>query len=336
MITLYQLAEQCAQILNANANRLDGFIENTSFDFVIHVNEGEFKRASRTLAPTTVAEANHVTYHINALMKALSSDFDGDYKELKEDGALGDTDLSSMISASMATSIEFLVPFPSITKQVQEGKECITYVFGEVVYNLIAQTLQQGWSANLTDENDVNYLVGTRFTIPSANMKDIRAVAGESLSFTVYGDHFFVINGVNSNEIELSISYSGGGAIYERIHTTRIGIARKTVSEPNFFAPVGELSAPPSAKNIPTGTQLTITFDTIMRVGVADDYFTRYCVLGKYTSNGNDSINVKLKLPVNTDDKYVEGVYKMIPSEIGINGELGTFASMHVSLIEVI
>ena len=334
MITLYQLAEQCAQILNANANRLDGFIENTSFDFVIHVNEGEFKRASRTLAPTTVAEANHVTYHINALMKALSSDFDGDYKELKEDGALGDTDLSSMISASMATSIEFLVPFPSITKQVQEGKECITYVFGEVVYNLIAQTLQQGWSANLTDENDVNYLVGTRFTIPSANMKDIRAVAGESLSFTVYGDHFFVNEGVNSNRIKLYISTST--STYELFNTTRIGIARKTVSDPNLFTATSDkYNTLPVAKNAPIGTQLTITFDAIMRLSSAQDFFTNFALSGIYVSQSY--LNVKLELPVTEgEEQKTTQTYTMIPSEIGINGELGTFASMHVSLIEVI
>ncbi len=328
MITLYQLAEQCEKVLNAQVDKLDGFIDNTSFKFVIHVNEGEFKKASRNTTPITVTEANRVTYHINAIMKALSSDFDGDYKTLKDDGTLRDTDLSSMISASMSTSIEFLIPFPSLTKQVVNDKgETQTVSFYETVMLLITSTLQQGWSAYLTDENEVKYLVGTRFTIPSANMKDIRALAGESMSFVVYGEHFFVNEGVNSNRIKLSV-YNPTTKRYEPIFTTRLGIARRSEIEGNLYADdyneQGKIL--PVSKNVLFGTSLTISFESLFRTSYFDTILSDYLLYGLQPAT-----NCIFQISISDE----ENVYSLIFADAGLNGMLGTVASISARLVEV-
>lgn len=320
MITLYQLAEQCAQILNANANNLDGFIENTSFDFVIHINEGEYLKASRNLEPTTAAEANHVTYHINALMRSLSSNYEGDYKTFS-DGSLNGENISTMISAEMSTSIEFLVPFPSVAKAVTlENNEIISYTLGETVYSMVVDTLQQGWSATLNDSTDQSFLVGSRFTVPSANLKEIRAIAGESLSFTVYGEHFFVAEGVNSNRIR--IYYDG-----DRIPCTRIGIARRTEMDSNLFSE----TVLPRSKNIPLGTSLTVSMDLIYTLGTFGNALTDFLADGTQPSGV-----FKIAIPkIAAGGSYViEKEYSMIFSSVGLNAQIGTVASVSVQVVE--
>lgn len=340
MITLHQLSKQCEEVLNAQAHLLDGFTDNTSFEFVIHINEGEFKRASRSLAPKTVTEANRVTYHINALIKALSSDFDGDYKTLKDDGTLGDTDLSSMISASMSTSIEFLIPFPSLTKQdvINDTGEAQTVSFYETVIFLITSTLQQGWSADMTSDSGEQFLVGSRFTVPSVNIKDIRALAGESTSYTVYGDHFFVAQGVNSSRIRL-YRYNDDQSRYDAIFTSTIGIARRSLLEPALFP---DISGAPVSKNINQGSQLTISLSMPYQLGLFGRDIAGYIARGAQPPVDLDDTHkssFKLEIPKIDNtliDDVPEVVYlNLIFSDVGLNGAIGTAASVMVQLAEV-
>lgn len=334
MITLHQLSKQCEEVLNAQAHLLNGFIDNTSFEFVIHINEGEFKRASRSLAPKTVTEANRVTYHLNALIKALSSDFDGDYKTLKDDGTLEDTDLSSMISASMSTSIEFLIPFPSLTKQeVNDKGEAQTVSFYETVISLITSTLQQGWSADMASDSGEQFLVGSRFTVPSVNIKDIRALAGESTSYSVYGDHFFVAQGVNSSRIRL-YRYNDYQSRYDAIFTSTIGIARRSLLEPALFP---DNSGAPVSKNINQGSQLTISLSMPYQLGLFGRDIAGYIARGAQPPvDLDDTHKSSFKLEIPKIDNVPEVVYlNLIFSDVGLNGAIGTAASVMVQLAEV-
>lgn len=315
MITLYQLAEQCEKVLNAQVDKLDGFIDNTSFKFVIHVNEGEFKKASRNTTPITVTEANRVTYHINAIMKCIASNFDGDYMTLDNGDLNKGDDMVTMISAEMSTSIEFLIPFPSVTNS--EGE-----TLGETIYKLISEAYQQGWSGDMTDDDGECFLVGTRFTIPTPNVKDIRALVGESLPVTVYGDHFFVSEGVNSNKIKINYLPYGDDKYAERIFALRTGIARRSETDPNIF------SSDPSTKNMILGTSLSIAFDIIFNTGTFSKLISNYLVNGVQPGSGD---MFSLIIPgANVKN------YKLIFSEAGLNAQIGTVASASVVMVEAL
>jgi hypothetical protein len=180
-------------------------------------------------------------------------------------------------------------------------------------------TLQQGWSATLKDSADQSFLVGSRFTVPSANLKEIRAIAGESLSFTVYGEHFFVAEGVNSNRIR--IYYDD-----ERIPCTRIGIARRTEMDSNLFSE----NVLPRSKNIPLGTSLTVSMDLLYTLGTFGNALTDYLTDGKQPASV-----FKIEIPkITSDGEPVEKEYYLIFSSVGLNTQIGTVASVSVQMVE--
>lgn len=336
MITLNQLSKQCEKVLNAKANLLDGFVENAHFEFTIHTNEGEYIRASRThVDPRTVAEANEITYHINALMKVISSTLDGDYKEISSEGDLTSTDFSAEINVALTSSIEFIIPFPSHTVSIAVneggGNEVREYNFGETVYSLISQTLQQGWSENMTDAEGASFLVGSRFTLPTVNVKEIRAVAAESLPITVFGEHFFIAQGVNSSRIKL-YRYNSTDDKYEPIFATTIGIARRSMLEPALFP---SSQHPPTSKNINQGSQLTISLSMPFRLGVFGEDISNYVALGEQPPTiVNNNVTFRLEIPKSVNENNT--IYlDLIFSDVGINGAIGTAASVMVQLAEV-
>lgn len=336
MITLNQLSKQCEKVLNAKSSLLDGFVENAHFEFTIHTNEGEYIRASRThVVPRTVAEANEITYHINALMKVISSTLDGDYKAISSEGYLTSTDFSDEINVALTSSIEFIIPFPSHTVSIAVneggGNEVREYNFGETVYSLISQTLQQGWSENMTDAEGASFLVGSRFTLPTVNVKEIRAVAAESLPITVFGEHFFVAQGVNSSRIKL-YRFNSTNNNYEPIFATTIGIARRSMLEPALFP--SSSSSHPTSKNINQGSQLTISLSMPFRLGVFGEDISNYVALGVQPHVEGIGFPFRLEIPKSVNENNT--IYlDLIFSDVGINGAIGTAASVMVQLAEV-
>ena len=288
MIEIKQLAKYIEDKLNAEVDtyHLNEFIPNSTFEFNICLNSGEYKKA------TTERTSNSVTFYINAIMKALSSDVEGI------------EDVAETYNATMSTSIEFLIPFPEKKRSLSDTTE---EKFSDAVHHLISSELQAGLSTEMSD-----YLVGSNFSIPSPGSKEIRSMTGESLPLTVYGTHYFVAQGVNSREIELTINT-------HRVHASRIGIARRSITDGNILNGVS------SSKNTLSGTALTITFAAPLRRGGYNNDIENY-LLG----NVLEKVAVTLKLP-NTE---TQETYTMIIADAGMNGEMGLAASIDVRLIE--
>lgn len=317
MIEISQLAQTFEDILNNDiaTSNLSKFIPNVKFKFKICLNSGEYKKSETS--------ENKVTYYINAIMKALSSDVEG----LAE--------VAGTYNATMSTSIEFLIPFPEKKRSLEDGKE---EKFSDAVHYWISSKLQAGLSDELEDGKGNTYLVGSRFSIPSPGAKEIRSMTGESLPLTIYSTHYFVAQGVNSSNIKLKI-YIGidpnieGDDGYREVYTSRIGIARRSITDGNIFNGVS------ASKNTLSGTALTISFDAPLRKGKHNDIIGNY-LLGE----DNGIVKTKLHLPhkVHTEtdesgkekevDDYTE--YTMIIADAGMNGEMGLAASINVRLIE--
>ena len=321
MISLEQLASKIEDELNSNIKwyELNKFIPNVEFAFNVYLNAGEYKKAVQ------VEDSNTVIYYINAIMKVLSSDIEG------EPGTKG------TYNASMTTSIEFLIPFSERTYDIGVGDDSNVVKFGDQVHYMIASLLQAGLSDTINDGSE-DYLVGSRFTIPSPGAKEIRALVGESISLTIYGTHYFIASGVNSNQIELYIEKSNNKSEndsenksekdsekdselvnYERVYATRVGIARVSISEGNIFS--GDLAS----KNTISGTALTVTFDAPLKNGGYNG------IIGEYLlGNSIGNLTVKLRLPNSETIKK----FTMLIADAGMNGELGLAASINVRLIE--
>ena len=305
MIEISQLAQTFEDILNkdiGNSN-LVNFIPNVKFEFKICLNSGEYKKAETS--------GNEVTYYINAIMKALSSDVEG----LAE--------VAGTYNATMSTSIEFLIPFPEKKRLIDNATE---EKFSDAVHYWISSKLQAGVSEEMTDNDENTYLVGSRFSIPSPGAKEIRSMTGESLPLTIYSTHYFVAQGVNSSNIKLKI-YIGidpnieGDDGYREVYNSRIGIARRSITDGNIFNGVS------ASKNTLSGTALTISFDAPLRKGNHND------IIGDYLLGDNNGIvKIKLHLPHMDKDTYKD--YTMIIADAGMNGEMGLAASINVRLIE--
>jgi len=303
MIEISQLAQTFEDILNkdiGNSN-LVNFIPNVKFEFKICLNSGEYKKAETS--------GNEVTYYINAIMKALSSDVEG----LAE--------VAGTYNATMSTSIEFLIPFPEKKRSLSDTTE---EKFSDAVHYWISSKLQAGVSEEMTDNDGNTYLVGSRFSIPSPGAKEIRSMTGESLPLTIYSTHYFVAQGVNSSNIKLQICVgkdSNRKDIYCEVYTSRIGIARRSITDGNIFDGVS------ASKNTLSGTALTISFDAPLRKGNHND------IIGDYLLGDNNGIvKIKLHLPHKEIDDYDD--YNMIIADAGMNGEMGLAASINVRLIE--
>lgn len=321
MIEISQLAQKFEELLNKNTAdfTLDKFIPNVKFKFNICLNSGKYKKAETS--------GNEVTYYINAIMKALSSDVEG----LAE--------VAGTYNATMSTSIEFLIPFPEKERFYKDASqnECVEK-FSDAVHYWISSKLQAGLSDEMTDDKGNTYLVGSRFSIPSPGSKEIRSMTGESLPLTIYSTHYFVAQGVNSSNIKLKI-YIGidpnieGDDGYREVYTSRIGIARRSITDGNIF------NDDSASKNTLSGTALTISFDAPLRKGNHNDIIGNY-LLGE----DNGIVKTKLHLPhkVHTEtdesekEKEVDDYddYTMIIADAGMNGEMGLAASINVRLIE--
>lgn len=326
MISLAQLAQTIQKKLNNNISdfSLNSFFPNVNFEFNICLNAGEYKKAVQK------ENSNEVKYYINAVMKVLSSEVEGE------------PSVATTYNATMSTSIEFLIPFSERKGSI--GAE--TVKFGDQVHLMISSLLQAGLSSDMVDNNDKTYLVGSTFTIPSPSTKEIRSLIGESISFTIYGTHYFIASGVNSNRIKLFID----GA---QVFASRIGIARRSITEGNIF------SGSSASKNTVSGTTLTITFDAPLRMGGYNNTLAQYLVDGTHptktienTARPDSPLSVHLVLPYKDESpgasantpKYVIGTteyecskgneFKMIIADAGMNGELGLAASINVRLIE--
>lgn len=306
MIELSQLANSIETKLNYEVkNYLLEIFPNTSFLYNICLNSGEYKKPE-----VDEENPNCVTYYINAIMKVLSSEIEGD------------ANYESTYSASMTTSIEFLIPFPERTYIANNNK---SQKFGDTVHYMLSDILQAGTSEDMLDNSGEAYLVGSRFTVPSPGSKEIRSMIGESISLEIYGTHYFIAQGVNSNNIKLYLGKpdeKGELSADQLVYASHIGIARRSITEGNIT------SSSPSAKNTVSGTALTITFDMPLRIGPVADNINYYLQTGNVIAAW-----YTLVIPHPTED--VETcTHKMIIADAGLNGELGLAASVNVRLIE--
>ena len=299
MIHIKQIAQKVQERLNQNASELNTFFDNAHFEFIVHQNSGEYKRATRDEG------TNVIKYYINAVMKVISSDVDSESGE----------SVDGMYNASMTTSIEFLIPFAESSKLCEGGS---VVKFGELAHYVISSALEQGMSDDIEDDEQ-KYLVGSKFNIPATGSKDIRLLADESITFTVYGSHFIVASGVSSRDIRLEING-------EHVSALRVGVARRSVTDGNVIANDSSLSA----KNTISATALTVVFDVPMRTGGYCESIRKYLLRGEI-----EALTVYLSIPSTkkgeNDKKYK---YTMAIADAGLNGQMNLAASLSVRLVE--
>ena len=306
MIHIKQIAQKVQERLNQNASELNTFFDNAHFEFIVHQNSGEYKRATRDEG------TNVIKYYINAVMKVISSDVDSESGE----------SVDGMYNASMTTSIEFLIPFAESGKLCEGGS---VVKFGELAHYVISSALEQGMSDDIVDDGQ-KYLVGSKFNIPATGSKDIRLLADESITFTVYGSHFIVASGVSSRDIRLKIND-------EHVSALRVGVARRSVTDGNVIANDSSLSAKNtsslSAKNTISATALTVVFDVPMRTGGYCESIRKYLLSGEI-----EELTVNISIPTTTEGENEEYEYTMAIADAGLNGQMNLAASLSVRLVE--
>lgn len=366
MIQLIKIAESIETRLNSALENsgINSFFKKSKFEFNICLNSGEYKKA------TNNEETNDVTYYINAIMKALSSDVEGEANN------------TITYNATITTSVEFLIPFANKSNNIEK--------FCDKVHQLISSVLEGGLAEELTEDNET-FLVGSKFNVPAPGTIDIMSMVGESLPMKIYGTHYVIAQGVSSNAIELSIEHKIHHAAavingcytetkYERIYPSRLGIARRSITEGNIFSdskravelhkPTSYLETDFSAKNTFSGSALTISFDIPLRMDKSRPVCERcspncyetpdgkYRCYGKmfndriieYIATGaNEPMNVQVLYPHtfyankkrDNNDKIIDfyggkltQIYKMKIADVGLNGEMGLAASLNVRLIE--
>lgn len=311
MIQLSELAKLLQDTLNGVYNAaadkyanivtfgLESFRKNTTFEFLVSADEANYKKGSFN----GIIEK----HYIQGILTAVTSD---------KAGVSAET-----YNAAISTKLELAIPFCDMEFTADSGEKIR---FSEAVRYLIDSVLASTSEQYITGEDRMVYYVGVRYSISSTSVRDIRGMIGDSLILTVYINYSIVASGISSTDITLTIED-------EIITPTRFGMARRSIQEGNIS------NTDSASKNTTTGTALTITFDTPVRLNACHRAAMNYIIDGTITT-----LNVTVKVPINfvvNDDEtkpkvMKEGHYKMVFADAGLNGELNLAASASIRLIE--
>ena len=303
------------EYVNLHTYGLDRFTPGTRYEFRIMSDEMEYLRSEMRGASSLPGEpTNTMTVYICGLLHALpGASIEGTEPEY----------YNTMISSTLDILVPECEEAKIVTVQDENGTSTEQEVrLGDIVQMLIEHILSSTDSEYVKGQDKTIYYIGTAYSRPIPGIKAIRGSVGVSLPITVYINYSVVATGISSEDIGLTINGT-------KIVTTRIGIARTTVSEGNISSASGNNGI---SKARPNATQLTISFDSPYRAGVIGKLQAMYLLEGAVAP-----MTVQLTIPVEVEDGVFEtmsGTYRMIFADNGLNGELNLAASISCRLVE--
>lgn len=330
MITTKELAQMLEEKLNgelvAGASEyenlakygLDRFAPNTRYQFYIRSDEMELQKSRiQNAVPSTIPTNTETIYICGLLSPSPGSTVEG--QDANTYNTVVNSTLELLIPNCDDTSVmTFKVNGENITEELR---------LSDLVQLLIEDTLSATTSQYITGDDNVIYYIGTAYSRTIPGIKEQRPSVGISLPLSVYIAYSIVATGISSENIEVFIKTGG---VFEKIYTTRLGLARTTQHES-----VIQSDANGVAKAKPNATTLTLSFDAPYRINAIGEAVTSYVLSGEITP-----LTIMLSIPatINVDGSIVkrEKKYTMILADTGISGELNLAASMSVRLIEYV
>lgn len=296
MIKLNTLSEQMEEELNAAAeeSRLQDLFPNTEFRFRVVLDTADYKAPERS--------GNAVTYYINAIMRVISSESEGES--------------AKNYNSSMLTAVDFLIP---IIGEMDENGEAV--IVSEVRY-LLGSTLQNGKLTLVEDPEDgTQYLKGAKYLIASTGNRAVREKVGDSITLSITADYVFITSGVASSAYKFYIVQNDER---EEIYYASFGLNRTTAVETHLSADE-TVNGGTSSKSTPLNTVLALSLSAPVRRGIFDRMIAAYLVTGLVTPFDFEIEIPNYSTPLRT---------KLIIAKVAIGGQLNLAAADTVDLTE--
>lgn len=303
MISLEEISKLMENKLNEVAANsvLQELLPNTSFAFRLVLDTADYQ------PPEREENSNHVTYYINGLVSISGSD------------AEGVNNVASSYSATMFTTVDFLIPISDLFDE--EGASILTMT----VRDVIGTALQSGSSEDMDDFDGNKYLVGSYYNISATGMRDMRERVGDSITLTLDANFYFIGLGVASSAYELDYVYEEDGKEKrERIYFSTLGLVRKTVSSSALTAEDAS-EGKTGSKSTPESTMLSIAITAPMR----RTKFGELC--DSFVAEGStEPFIIELKFATIAEPVR----YKMIFDNSGISNEINLASSLSCAMLE--
>ena len=294
----YDLAQALEDKLNdqANAYGLTSIYPNEAYQFNIIADTGEYKH------PSIVG--NSAVNYINGEYTVVSNDIEGI-----------DNDT---FNAVIEMRVDFLVPL--------KGPERKNQALLKAIRELVSNTLKY---TETNETNGTTYTHIVEYEVLNTGIREQRDLVGDSMSLTIFITHTFVALGVASSDIKVSVKHPFLDNL-ETVAASKFGIARRLVSDSNVYTN----AAIPETKQQPTSTIVTITADLLTRLRSLDYYIERFVYDGIV-----EPFDIVVERPnphyyIANDEapKTKSTTYRVVISDAGINGELGTISSTSVTM----
>lgn len=275
------------------------------YEFKVIAGDMEYTRAERQGAIPTNQPTNDSTYYISAVLRPLQGD--------SVEGTSEET-LNAVINAE----IDFLIPNCDREGSFEIDGEIQTIRLQDAVLSIINDKLSLPNSQYYDGEDGNIYYLSASFGHISIGEKQIRGLAGLSLTASMSAAFSVVATGISSRDITLS--YNG-----EQVYTTRIGLARTSTQDGTVPSDSNGIT-----KNATSATSLTISLDAPLRRSA---FFGRYI---SYVINGlNYPFDVTIGYPLASGGTGSK-TYTVCFANTGINGELNLAASVNIQLVEAL
>lgn len=293
-----ELAQALEDKLNdqANAYGLTSIYPNETYQFNIIADTGEYMHPS--------ISGNSVVNYINGEYTVVSNDIEGI-----------DNDT---FNAVIEMRVDFLVPL--------KGPERKNKVLLKAIRDLVSNTLKY---TETNETNGTTYTHIVEYEVLNTGIREQRDLVGDSMSLTIFITHTFVALGVASSDIKVSVKHPFLDK-FETVAASKFGIARRLVSDSNVYTG----ATTPETKQQPTSTIVTITADLLTRLRSLDYYIERFVYDGIV-----EPFNIVVERPnphhYITNDEAPETkstTYRVVISDAGVNGELGTISSTSVTM----
>lgn len=281
MIQLQQLVEIVESGLNALLEESPLIVSDTDkYLFHIFPDTGEYKKAERI--------DNVVVHYINGQMSLTSSNIE--------------TTQTGKFNATMSVGINIAVP---VLRTVDEnGNALLT----QAVRSVLDTYFGQNRTGSILSEG-VTYSYGVQYTIAQTGGREQRIGIGDSMTFFVGAEYFFLQDGVNSSSTTLTIDG-------RKIDYILLGMRRGFDAEPNIP------SDSEVAKSVTNGTTFSINFDVPVTLGQEENDFLIDCVMDGELNIWHDVVIERAHHYKNGTVTYKTWSYKMIFGEAASNAQV--------------
>ena len=291
MVTVENLAKKIQSDLNAAIEAYDAELkafERCTYRFNLCTDTGTFRRARR--------ENNAVESYINALVSVVDSNV-----ESTQGGKR---------NISLNVRMEFLVPVMPDTGE-EETPELVKTI--RAIFN--AYFAQNTYGTFEGEKNKYEY--GAVFSIAASGVREQNTLIGDSFTFVVYGNYFFMQDGLNSRSVTLKIEG-------DPVDYTLLGFRRGSDQEAN----VPSDTENGATTNITTGTVFSINFSAPVFTDALQKRINDYSLRGKV-----EPLWVELIFPEKGNAKNVE-VFNMVINSVETNMQQVSPVTCSVSLVE--